>query len=369
MAKAIACLSDIERLTEETSSARRRELLDAVTDIFLVTADYQTDSDAEMLSEIMERIAYALEIEARAQLAERVSRASRASRGLVVRLANDEISVARPVLEQSPVLTNTDLIDVIHHRSQDHIYSIAGRESIAEPVADEIIERGDERTLARLTGNRGAEITEPGFGKLAARAKECPELMEALSGRADLPEAIIRTVKSKLGGRLKSEIARTKPEVDDKFVASLIDRCAETIKLDYSPQSVAELERLHKTGAITENVIVGFARQKRIPELVYSLSLLTGIDDWSMSQCLLRAELPALAILCKAHSLKSSTFLALAETRTGSAAVPSSAMARAMREYETLSIATAERVMRYLKLRLDLMQKKAKPLSDDSAAA
>lgn len=361
MSKAIAYLSDIEQLTGETSSARRRELLQAITDIFLVTAPDQTDADNAALSEIMERVAYALEIEARAQLSERISGADRVSHNLIVRLANDEITVARPVLERSPALNDADLIEIIQKRSQEHAYSIAGRERVAGAVSDEIVERGDDRTLTRLTGNHGAEITDPGFGKIAAKAKENPRLMEALGGRDDLPGAIVRTVKSKLGGRLKSELAQAKPDVDDKFVAALIDHCAETITLDYSDDSIAELDRLHTAGGITEDVIAGFARQKRIPDLVYSLSLLTGIDDWSVSQCLLKADLPALAILCKAHNFKSATFLALAETRTGGAAPASSALARAMRDYEALTIATAERIMRYLKVRLAVMHEKAEP--------
>jgi len=369
MAQALPFLADIERLTEETSSARRRELLDAVTDIFLVTSDHQTESDSAALSEIMERVAYALEIEARTQLSGKISRADKVSHRLVLRLAKDDIDVARPVLEHSPVLTETDLIDIIRTGSPEHMYSIAGRESIPHAVSDEIVEHADERTLTRLAGNEGAAITEPGFGKMTARAGHNPQLLQALGGRGDLPEAIVRSVKSKLGGRLKSEISKSRPDVDDKFVASLIDHCAETIKLDYSVESVAELDRLHKTGAINEHVVSCFAREKRIPELVYSLSLLTGIDDWSISQCLLRAELPALAILCKAQRFAGSTFLALAETRTGSAAVSSAVMARAMRDYEALTVTTAERVMRYLKVRLSLIQKKAQAPAAGSAAA
>jgi uncharacterized protein (DUF2336 family) len=72
MSIAQAYLADIEKLAGEKSSSKRRKLLTAVTDIFLVTEETQSASDSEMFGDVMERIAYELEVEARAQMAQRI---------------------------------------------------------------------------------------------------------------------------------------------------------------------------------------------------------------------------------------------------------------------------------------------------------
>lgn len=352
MPKAPAYLADIETLTQASPVASQRELLKAVTDIFLVTEDNQSEADNAALSEVMERISYALDDDARSRLAQRIAGAQRVSRQLARRLANDEIGIARPMLEQCRALSDTDLSEIIQTRSPEHLHSIAGREQISPEITDQILDTCDDQTLARLTRNHGAAISEAGFGKITMRAGENPQLMAALGERGDLPDAVVQIVQARIGRRVKSDTARAAPEVDDKFISALIEHCSEAIPVDCSSEAKSQIDDLHRRGANTEADVVRYARRKRIPELVYSLSLFSGIDSWTISQCMLRAELPAFAILCKAQGFSTATFLALAEVRRGRAAVPSSKIARAMRDYEALPVATAERIMDHLKARL-----------------
>jgi hypothetical protein len=61
--------------------------------------------------------------------------------------------------------------------------------------------------------------------------------------------------------------------------------------------------------------------------------------------------------LCKSLNFKSATFLALAELRKDENSLRSSALAKAARDYDALKPETAERVMRFLKLRLTMKAK------------
>jgi len=101
MPNAHSCLTDIESLSNETSSEKRREVLHRVTDLFFHTTEQQEPGDVNAFGNVMERIAYELEIEARAELSERLSKADKAPRQLIRRLAVDDIAVAKPVLERS----------------------------------------------------------------------------------------------------------------------------------------------------------------------------------------------------------------------------------------------------------------------------
>jgi uncharacterized protein (DUF2336 family) len=75
-----SCLLEIEALSNETSSEKRRDVLHRVTDLFFMTADQQTPDDIAAFGNVMERIAYELEVEARAELSERISNIDTAPR-------------------------------------------------------------------------------------------------------------------------------------------------------------------------------------------------------------------------------------------------------------------------------------------------
>lgn len=358
MAEAQAYLDEIARLTHEPSSEKRRELLTAITDIFLVTANQQEESDRLVFGDVMERIAYELEVEARAQLADRLCDTDKAPHGLIVRLANDEIDVARPVLENSPVLEDTDLLEVIRNGSEDHRRSIASRAELSELVSGELVERGDEHTMARLTGNESASLSRQSIEKIVVRADGNPSLLQSLEARGDVPADLLDNIKSTVTDRMKSELTDSHPELDEKFVEALVERCAEGVDLDYCQESIAEIDRIHREEGIKEDMIARYAREKRVADAVHSLALMTGLDDWTVAQCLLNAELPALMILCKAHRFSSPTFLALVATRTGDGNPKSSALAKTVRDYDALGVATAERIMRFLQVRLKMKRKK-----------
>ncbi len=354
MSGALAYLEDVEELADEKSSRKRRELLYAVTDIFLFTHENHGDSDIKMFGDVMERIAYELEVEARTQLSQKISKCRRVSRRLVVRMANDEIDVARPLLEYSEVLQDPDLIDIIKERTEDHRYSIAGRENISADVSGKLVEHGDDGTLARVTGNGGAKFTDQSFEKIADRALGNVDLHDALSSRSDVPAEIMEKIKSNVWGRMKEELQGNDDGLDGNAIGAMVDQCAEEIDLDYCQESIDELNKRHESGELGEDMVNRLARQKRIPDLVHCIALLTGLDNHSVSQCLLKAELPALAILCKANNFKSSTFLAVAEVRTSEGDLKSTELAKVMRDYDSLTYATSQRIMRFLKVRLNL---------------
>ena len=78
---------------------------------------------------------------------------------LIVELANDEIEVAHPILVQSEVLRNAELIEVIRHRTMEHRLAIAMRRSVAPDVSDALVDSGEDEVIERLLENKGAEIS------------------------------------------------------------------------------------------------------------------------------------------------------------------------------------------------------------------
>jgi hypothetical protein len=78
---------------------------------------------------------------------------------------------------------------------------------------------------------------------------------------------------------------------------------------------------------------------------------MTGLDQGTVKHCLLHADLPALAVLCKSNSFERSTFASLLQLRENISETSGTQIVEAIRRYESLDKASAERVMRFLKVR------------------
>lgn len=351
MQNAQSCLLEIEALSTESSSGKRREILHRVTDLFFLTNDQQSPDDISTFGNVMERIAYELEVEARAELSERISSIDKAPRHLIRRLATDEIAVAKPVLERSRVLTDDDLVGIAETKGQTHLQAIAKRDTLAAPVTDVIVKRGESSVLLEITKNQGAELTNDSLVSLAEKARENNDLLSALGRRKDLQPEIMVKIKQRVAQRLKSEMAGRVSGEEMAKLDSLIEKGTESLDLEGLKKSNEELQLRAEKDELCEDDIIRLAKAQQLPETVHALSVLTDLDDRMVSYCLLNADIAALGIICKASGFKSTTFLALIQTRNGKEGIPARDVARAMREYEMLSTGNANRTLRFLKMR------------------
>ena len=128
MSDKIARLGNLVLLAKEPTSEGRRKLLREVTDLFLEAPETLKNNEVALFGNIMGRIAYDLEMSVRQHLAEQLAGVDAAPHGLVTKLANDEIEVARPVLQESGVLRDEDLLEVVKIRSQGHLLAVSVRE-------------------------------------------------------------------------------------------------------------------------------------------------------------------------------------------------------------------------------------------------
>jgi uncharacterized protein (DUF2336 family) len=111
------------------------------------------------------------------------------------RLAADrEISVAQPVLENSPVLSEGFLLSVISSEPvQGALSAIARRVALGETVADAIVHNGDAEAIAALLGNESTQIREETLDRIVDQASGEPTWHKPLVHRPNLhAEAAIR---------------------------------------------------------------------------------------------------------------------------------------------------------------------------------
>ncbi|MGE0230722.1 MAG: DUF2336 domain-containing protein [Flavobacteriaceae bacterium] len=181
-------INSLLRLAREPSSEKRRELLRSVTDMFMANLAEQTAAVNELFGDVLTRVVDKVDLEARAELCERIAPARETPHELARRLAHDEsIRVAAPMISQSPVLTDEDLLEIAETKSDDHLLAISRRETIAAEITDVLIRRGSEVVQRGVTSNAGAALTNGCLRFLLDMAMQDRDIRRNLFARSDLP--------------------------------------------------------------------------------------------------------------------------------------------------------------------------------------
>ncbi|MCP4933314.1 MAG: DUF2336 domain-containing protein [bacterium] len=364
MSSAQVCLADLEALSVEHDAGKRRELLRKVTDLFFITEEKQSEADRDIFGGVLERISFELEVEARAELSQRLSSTRFAPHNIVRRLAEDDIDVAKPVLERSTVLTDEDLVDIAYSKGQEQLMAISRREALSIAVTDVIVQRGNDEVLTNVSGNLGAVFSSKGFGMLAVKATDLPKLRENLIERDDVPNEIVEMIKSRVAAKLKKEFSDQHSDISSLEVDHVVE--LQSGNIDFS--SVTEktgvgmpqidIQDLHKMGLLTQAKICEFAEKGLRPELVHSLAIKANIDVGMAFHTLYEAEVPALAVLCRAYHFKRETFGLLLQERVRASGLAAEHVVTAMKRYDSLDDEIAQRIFRFLKVRLSVASAK-----------
>src|SRR5262249_19978435 len=155
---------------------------------------------------ILKRVSKDVEMSIRIALAERLASSDHTPSELINLLADDAIEVARPVLERSPVLSESDLLRIVKQASTDHHVAVAARPAISEIVTAALARSDCEAVLVTMLRNSGAKISQDTFASLVARAREIESLQAPLIERPDLPSALATRMYVWVSAALKTAL-------------------------------------------------------------------------------------------------------------------------------------------------------------------
>jgi hypothetical protein len=184
--------SSFRVLNGENDHAEREQLFRNMAQLFSYVSDRCDDEQVAQYDEVLCQLAELVEVEARIHVAKLLAPLERAPGTVVVKLANDAIEVAKPLLEFSNVLSDDDLIDIIARQSEEHRVAIASRTNVPERVGEAIVLHGETSSIARLVRNINAEFDTATLEKLVAHAKADAEIASDLRGRQDIDWSSLR---------------------------------------------------------------------------------------------------------------------------------------------------------------------------------
>ncbi len=296
----------LQKLARDKSAAGRKALINAVSDLFFNNKDVLTDREKALMSDILRQIIHDVEMSIRRELAERLAETNRMPQNLVTTLANDEIELAHPLLLQSDILHDFDLVEIIHHRTLEHQLAIAMRQSVTESVTEALVSADTEDVVAKMIENPNARISKSTMEYLVDQSKRVDTYQNPLLKRPDLEPDLAKKIYWWVSAALRQHIvadykvdAADLDELLESTVKNVIDRHRLAASNELSkPATLAE--RLAEEGRATTQMLVEVLRQGEVPLFEAIFSKISGLRLRLLRRMLFEPGGEALAILCKA---------------------------------------------------------------------
>ena len=159
--------------------------------------------------ETLECLANDSAVRVRAALAEEIKHLTNIPKDVVLTLARDlEQIVAAPVLEYSPLLSDTDLIEIIAcGQVREVLTAVARRRPLSENVSDGLVQSMDVPAVAALLVNADARIRNATLDRVMKEAEEIESWQLPLALRADLSARAVRRIAGFVGAQIIERLA------------------------------------------------------------------------------------------------------------------------------------------------------------------
>ena len=203
--------SDVSRLlalSRDRSAEGRRRLVTLIGELFSDERGQISDKEKTLILEILEKTISEIEQSVRAQISARLSSMPNVPESLISFLANDTSEVAFPILKDSGVLKDEDLIEIIKKRSQEHQIAISMRRKVSVDVSQELINTGSEKVIVSLLNNANASISQAAYEYLEAESRRVDTFQEPLLRREDLPPKIAQRMYLWVSAALREMISQ-----------------------------------------------------------------------------------------------------------------------------------------------------------------
>lgn len=343
-------------LAKETSSEKRRDLLRQVTEVFLAEGAARSNREAEIFDDIVEAVAADLESQVRVELARKVAASAAPVVRTARRLAFDEIAVARPVLEKSGALTQSDILDVIAQRGDDHMLAVTKRADITENVSSALVARGSDNVVAALLENRTARIDRATFERVADRAQTNPVLHAPFVRNQNVPLDLLNSVYLKVEGELRREIMKKFHGVSPSELEAALIASRDRLSAAYGvlPPEYGDAAKyvagLEKAGNLKPPMLVQLLREQKRTAFLVAFSRLVDVDFGLTHRLVEAGDMDALAMLCKGAGFDRGLFVTICVLVAGDGFGITKAE-QFGKLYEQVPVSAAQRALRFWKVR------------------
>jgi uncharacterized protein (DUF2336 family) len=357
MLETISLISQLEEAVQSGSSAKRVSALRQVTDLFLDEEQRLSEDQVRVFDEVLCHLVVHVEARVKAELGQRLAPIDHAPSAVIERLAwDDQISVAGTVLGSSNRLTTGTLVEIANSKSQDHLLAISGRRNLPEEVTDVIVDRGERRVIRELGKNTTARFSDSGYSGMVAHAAADDELTEILGLRIDLPIRFLRDLLRGATEEVRARLASIAPAKLQEEIKRVLRTMANMARGEAVPardfsRAEAVIRRMKGMNELNDPAIIKFVKANKIDEVAASLAILNNSAPTELMARVVEGPRADLVLIpCKSAGLGWDAVEAILCERPAKHRIDDATLKIAFRDYEKLSVVTAERTLRFWQL-------------------
>jgi uncharacterized protein (DUF2336 family) len=233
---------------------------------------------------------------------------------IVAALAGDQLPIALPVLEFSPLLVDADLVDIVAIGCSETQCAIARRAQLPVSVSAAIAEVGSAEAVLDMIENPSVTLAPFSIDRIVERHGHLSAIRESLLRLDDLPVSTRVNLVAKTSATLARFVAARDwmtPERADRIAAEAVERSMVDMAASSQGEALAGLVRhLRATGQLTAGLILRALLSGNAELFEASLVELTGLPPRRVASLMYdRGGASLNALLTKAQ-LPASTFMA-----------------------------------------------------------
>ena len=294
--------------------ASREEIYLAVASLYRIQGTGLNERERELMREILRRLTLDVEMAIRIALAQRLAGDATAPHDLILLLVDDRIEVARPLILNSPLLTESDVLKLIASADAGHQEAVAARPHIGVPVTDALTRSENESVLMALVRNATARISDSGYKTLVEKSRALTGLQEPLARRPDLPAQLANSMCEWVSDALKTFI-RTNYPMTPKLVETALRDAVQMVKSpsadpkDTPADSARKLiDKLAGSGQLKTGFLMRVLSQGQVDLFDLAFSRLLDVPVTGFRSAFYGGGAHAVALSCRAVGIDRAVF-------------------------------------------------------------
>lgn len=352
-------LHDTEKLYQlarDKNPEARAELSAAVTDLFS-SVDLSV-REQEIVSDILITMLRQAEIDLRMAIADRLSALEKAPLRVILYLSNDEIDVARTVLQRSPVLEDMDLMYIIQTRDTHYWQAIAGRPTLQAPVVRALVETHDVATATVLVNNQMVTFPQDVFVILAEMAQTTNDIRTPLLQRRDIPRDLAAALYAHVGERIENELKQTFGDIGGDVADAVEDVTTELVNAgqdEFTPsaQMIMAAKTLASRGQLTIETLMRALKVGQIASFIAQLSVFAGLSIETTRYVLQEPKAETLISIFRIHQTDKKVFLKMflltQRFRSGERLVDPQTLNNTLSRFDQMALSDCQKLLNRLK--------------------
>jgi len=251
--------TDVAKLLQNPDDDSRAQAAGKVAEVFSSTDI--SDAERKIAEDIFRVMMKDAAARVRQALSESLKDNPDVPHDVALSLAKDVEEVALPMVEESVVLTDSDLVEIIRSSGEVLQTAVAGRGSVSEEVADALVDTGSENVVAKLVSNEGATISEQTFDRVLEDFKDSDAVKNPLSQRTELPISVAEKLVTMVSDNVR-DVMMKKHEISGDVASELLIESREkaTVSLlegGKATQTIMELvDQLAKNNRLTPSLAI-----------------------------------------------------------------------------------------------------------------